>query len=60
MLPRKCLASAVECQDNRPRATVEEQVRTSADEHRKRWLRGYRGVLGFSYLTLARPAGPTA
>jgi SAM-dependent methyltransferase len=33
-----------------------ERVRAKADEHRKRWLRGYRGVLGFAYLTLARPA----
>jgi hypothetical protein len=33
-----------------------ERVRAKADEHRKRWLRGYRRVLGFAYLTLARPA----
>ncbi len=27
-------------------------VLAQADEHRRRWLRGYRGVLGFGYLTL--------
>jgi SAM-dependent methyltransferase len=27
-----------------------------ADRHRDEWLRGYRGVLGFAYLTLSRPA----
>ncbi|MGC9665018.1 SAM-dependent methyltransferase [Planosporangium sp. 12N6] len=32
-----------------------ERVRAQADEHRTRWLRGYRGVLGFAYLTLVRP-----
>jgi cyclopropane fatty-acyl-phospholipid synthase-like methyltransferase len=26
-----------------------------ADEHRTRWLHGYRGGLGFAYLTLGRP-----
>ena len=31
------------------------QVRALADGHRGGWLRGYRGVLGFAYLTLARP-----
>ncbi|GII25406.1 SAM-dependent methyltransferase [Planosporangium mesophilum] len=31
-----------------------EAVRARADEHRERWLRGYRGVLGFAYLTLGR------
>lgn len=30
--------------------------RTGADEHRVRWLRGYRHGLGFAYLTLGRPA----
>ncbi len=29
-----------------------DRVRASADEHRDRWLRGYRGSLGFAYLTL--------
>ncbi len=28
------------------------QVRARADEHRSRWLRGYRGVMGLAYLTL--------
>jgi len=32
-------------------------VRRKADGHRDRWLRGYRDVLGFAYLTLGRPAG---
>jgi SAM-dependent methyltransferase len=32
-----------------------EEVRAKADQHRARWLRGYRGVLGFAYLTLVRP-----
>jgi SAM-dependent methyltransferase len=27
--------------------------RADADRHRTQWLRGYRGVLGFAYLTLA-------
>jgi SAM-dependent methyltransferase len=30
--------------------------RAEADRHRTEWLRGYRGVLGFAYLTLAAPA----
>jgi SAM-dependent methyltransferase len=29
-----------------------QRIRAEADEHRRRWLRGYRGVLGFAYLTL--------
>jgi SAM-dependent methyltransferase len=32
-----------------------EAVRTKADEHRHRWLRGYRDVMGFAYVTLAVP-----
>jgi cyclopropane fatty-acyl-phospholipid synthase-like methyltransferase len=28
-------------------------VRTEIDAHRNGWLRGYRGILGFAYLTLA-------
>ena len=35
-----------------------DQIRAQADEHRSRWLRGYRGSLGFAYLTLARAARP--
>jgi SAM-dependent methyltransferase len=31
-------------------------VRAKADEHRAGWLRGYRGVLGFAYLTLGVPS----
>jgi SAM-dependent methyltransferase len=27
-------------------------VRAEADQHRQRWLRGYRGILGFAYLVL--------
>ncbi|MEP7180123.1 MAG: hypothetical protein ABI775_13635, partial [Pseudonocardiales bacterium] len=30
-------------------------VRAKADSHRTEWLRGYRAVLGFAYLTLGRP-----
>jgi len=33
-----------------------ERIRIAADEHRARWLRGYRNGLGFAYLTLGRPA----
>jgi cyclopropane fatty-acyl-phospholipid synthase-like methyltransferase len=29
-----------------------EEVRRMAADHRRRWLHGYRGVLGFAYLTL--------
>jgi SAM-dependent methyltransferase len=29
------------------------RVRAVADEHRRGWLHGYRGTLGFAYLTLA-------
>jgi cyclopropane fatty-acyl-phospholipid synthase-like methyltransferase len=36
-------------------ATVE-TVRARADTHRRQWLHGYRGVLGFAYLTLGVPA----
>jgi len=36
-----------------PRA---EEVRVEADEHRRRWLQGYRHGLGFGYLTLGVPA----
>ena len=32
-------------------------IRATADNHRNGWLRGYRNVLGFAYLTLARPCG---
>jgi SAM-dependent methyltransferase len=35
-----------------------DQIRTQADEHRDHWLRGYRGILGFAYLTLARATTP--
>jgi hypothetical protein len=30
------------------------EIRAKADAHRTGWLRGYRNVLGFAYLTLAR------
>jgi ubiquinone/menaquinone biosynthesis C-methylase UbiE len=33
-----------------------EAVRHKADTHRKQWLSGYRGVLGFAYLILGAPA----
>jgi SAM-dependent methyltransferase len=32
------------------------EVRAELDAHRHGWLRGYRGVLGFAYLTLVRSA----
>ena len=32
------------------------RVRERSDDHRTRWLRGYRHGLGFAYLTLGRPA----
>ena len=35
-----------------------EQLRAKADEHRNRWLHGYRGGFGFAYLTLGRPQEP--
>jgi len=33
------------------------RIRETADNHRSGWLRGYRNVLGFAYLTLSRPGG---
>lgn len=30
-------------------------ARVRVDDHRNRWLNGYRGVLGFAYLTLVAP-----
>jgi SAM-dependent methyltransferase len=32
------------------------RTREQADQHRARWLRGYRGVLGLAYLTLVPAA----
>ncbi len=32
----------------------DEELRTRTDEHRNRWLHGYRNGFGFAYLTLAR------
>ncbi|WP_020579335.1 SAM-dependent methyltransferase [Actinopolymorpha alba] len=32
-----------------------DDIRRMADKHRNEWLRGYREVLGFAYLMLARP-----
>jgi SAM-dependent methyltransferase len=37
-----------------------QEVRAQADAHRTGWLRGYRAVLGFAYLTLAKPASSTS
>ncbi|MEV6967972.1 class I SAM-dependent methyltransferase [Hamadaea sp. NPDC051192] len=31
-------------------------VRAGTEDHRRRWLHGYRGAFGFAYLTLGRPA----
>ena len=39
-----------------PDAPNAAEVRNEIDTHRNGWLRGYRGVLGFAYLTLAAPA----
>jgi SAM-dependent methyltransferase len=38
-----------------PDAPNAAEVRAAVDDHRNGWLHGYRGVLGFAYLTLARP-----
>ncbi|NUO59036.1 MAG: class I SAM-dependent methyltransferase [Hamadaea sp.] len=38
---------------NHPRAA---HVRAAAEDHRRRWLHGYRGAFGFGYLTLGRPS----
>lgn len=38
-----------------PDAPDAAEVRTAVDNHRNGWLHGYRGVLGFAYLTLIRP-----
>jgi len=37
-----------------PDADDADEVRAVVDEHRDGWLHGYRGILGFAYLTLAR------
>jgi SAM-dependent methyltransferase len=42
-----------------PGAPDAEEVRAAADRHRTGWLRGYRNVLGFAYLTLGVPATST-
>jgi hypothetical protein len=41
-----------------PDATDAAAVRQRADSHRNGYLRGYRDVLGFAYLTLGRPLLP--
>ncbi len=33
-----------------------DELRAQADAHRRGWLHGYRGVLGFAYLTLGVPS----
>lgn len=38
-----------------PDAPDAAEVRAAVDDHRNGWLHGYRGVLGFAYLTLVRP-----
>jgi hypothetical protein len=35
-----------------PASPDADEIRARADAHRTRWLRGWRGVLGFAYLTL--------
>jgi SAM-dependent methyltransferase len=37
-----------------------DDIRQQADTHRNEWLRGWRNVLGFAYLTLGRPVHSTA
>jgi SAM-dependent methyltransferase len=39
-----------------PNAPNADDVRTEIDTHREGWLHGYRGILGFAYLTLAVPS----
>jgi len=36
------------------------EIRAKADTHRNQWLRGYRHLLGFAYLTLGRPLAHSA
>ena len=38
-----------------PSAPEADEVRAVVDRHRAGWLHGYRGVLGFAYVTLAAP-----
>jgi SAM-dependent methyltransferase len=38
-----------------PNAAEADDVRAEIDTHRDGWLHGYRGILGFAYLTLAAP-----
>lgn len=38
----------------------DDAVRARADEHRSRWLHGYRNAFGFAYLTLGVPRSSTA
>ncbi|WP_026931638.1 class I SAM-dependent methyltransferase [Glycomyces tenuis] len=38
-----------------PASPDADRIRRRADEHRGRWLRGHRRLLGFAYLTLGRP-----
>jgi SAM-dependent methyltransferase len=38
-----------------PDAPNADELRAEIDTHRANWLHGYRGVLGFAYLTLVRP-----
>lgn len=38
-----------------PHDPAADELRAQSDEHRRRWLHGYRGSLGFAYLTLVKP-----
>jgi len=40
-----------------PGAEHADAIRARADTHRNAWLRGWRDLLGFAYLTLALPVG---
>ncbi|NUS50244.1 MAG: class I SAM-dependent methyltransferase [Nocardioidaceae bacterium] len=49
------LADVEEWLMSSPEGARAEEERTQADDHRRRWLHGYRNGLGFAYLTLGVP-----
>ncbi|MEU4160817.1 hypothetical protein [Actinoplanes sp. NPDC026670] len=49
------LADAEEWLLTHPDHVRAEAVRACADDHRQRWLHGYRNNFGFGYMTLGRP-----
>lgn len=50
------LADEEEWLHTHPGHPLAAEVRQRADEHRRRWLHGYRNAFGFAYLTLGRCA----